>query len=181
MAGADIVYVTDVAGGSYGDGTLLNVMYLASFSSFAVAAWVRTDPEPAVADGARHTIVLTVVAAATSLSLLVVAAFVHVTPIAVGLAAGALVLATLRSMFTYIENVRILRTRAREAVTDVLTGLSNRRQLTVDLERLRAGWSGRRSRTLVFFDLDGFKRYNDTFGHPAGDALLARLGGGLLS
>ena len=32
---------------------------------------------------------------------------------------------------------------------------------------------------LVLFDLDGFKGYNDTFGHPAGDALLARLGGRL--
>jgi two-component system, cell cycle response regulator len=29
---------------------------------------------------------------------------------------------------------------------------------------------------VIIFDLNGFKHYNDTFGHPAGDALLARLG-----
>ena len=34
---------------------------------------------------------------------------------------------------------------------------------------------------LYLFDLNGFKRYNDTFGHPAGDKLLTRLGGALES
>ncbi|HEX5192127.1 MAG TPA: diguanylate cyclase [Solirubrobacteraceae bacterium] len=176
MAGADIIYVEQLAGGMYLDGTLLNVLYLASFSSFAVAAWVRADTDTKSVHEAPHTIMLTLAAAAASLALLVVAAFVHIAPTAVALAAGALVLATTRSMLTYLENVRLLRTRAREAVTDVLTGLANRRQLIVDLEQLRDGWSRRRVRTLVFFDLDGFKHYNDTFGHPAGDAMLSRLG-----
>jgi diguanylate cyclase (GGDEF)-like protein len=179
MAGADIIYVEQLAGGVYLDGTLLNVLYLGSFSSFAIAAWVPADTDTGSVHEAPHTITLTLVAAAASLALLVVAAFVHIAPTAVALAAGALVVATVRSMLTYLENVRILRTRAREAVTDVLTGLANRRQLTTDLEQLRSGWSDRRTRTLVFFDLDGFKRYNDTFGHLAGDALLSRLGGRL--
>ena len=44
-----------------------------------------------------------------------------------------------------------------------------------DLER-RLGSETVQPTLLMLFDLDGFKGYNDTFGHPAGDALLARLG-----
>jgi two-component system, cell cycle response regulator len=176
MAGADIMFVENVAGGMFVDGTLLNVLYLSSFSCFAVAAWTRPEREPGARYEAPHTISLTLAAASSSLGLLVLAAFVHVAPVAVGLAAGALVLATVRTMLTYLENVRILRTRAREATTDVLTGLSNRRQMIADLDQLGAAWANRGARTLAFFDLNGFKRYNDTYGHPAGDALLSRLG-----
>jgi diguanylate cyclase (GGDEF)-like protein/putative nucleotidyltransferase with HDIG domain len=57
--------------------------------------------------------------------------------------------------------------------TDSLTGLGNRRKLMSDLdEAVAAG----RCTVLVLLDLDGFKSYNDTFGHGAGDALLAQLG-----
>ena len=60
-----------------------------------------------------------------------------------------------------------------QALHDALTGLANRRKLYLDVEaRLAAGSPF----VLAIFDLDGFKSYNDTFGHPAGDALLARLG-----
>ena len=72
----------------------------------------------------------------------------------------------------------MLRSRI-EALTDALTGLGNRRALMDDLARSPRGSPPPRPRALVLFDLDGFKRYNDTFGHPAGDVLLARLGGSL--
>ena len=116
---------------------------------------------------------LTLLAATAALALLVVAAFAHVTPLAVAFAAGALVLASIRAALTYLENVRILRRSAREALTDPLSGLGNRRLLMVDLER---AFALSETSTLLFFDLNGFKRYNDSFGHAAGDALLARIG-----
>ena len=61
-----------------------------------------------------------------------------------------------------------------EATHDALTGLPNRRQLARDLDAACAPDAA--ESTFGLFDLDGFKAYNDTFGHPAGDALLARLG-----
>jgi diguanylate cyclase (GGDEF)-like protein len=59
---------------------------------------------------------------------------------------------------------------------DDLTGLSNRRKLLLDLDRVFADMDDGAGRLLVIYDLNGFKYYNDTFGHPAGDALLCRLG-----
>ena len=53
---------------------------------------------------------------------------------------------------------------------DPVTNLRNRHRLLDDLEAVE------QPATLLLFDLDGFKRYNDSFGHIAGDALLARLG-----
>ncbi len=65
---------------------------------------------------------------------------------------------------------------AHQATHDSLTGLGNRRKLLADLELLLADHEAREHAVFVLCDLDGFKLYNDTFGHPAGDALLVRLG-----
>lgn len=59
------------------------------------------------------------------------------------------------------------------ALHDPVTGLGNRRKLLADLE---AAVDSGDHIVLALFDLNGFKAYNDSFGHPAGDALLARLG-----
>jgi diguanylate cyclase (GGDEF)-like protein len=76
---------------------------------------------------------------------------------------------------TALENRRLLATSRREATTDSLTGLGNRRQLTADLTDHLERLDSDRPLALTLFDLDGFKQYNDTFGHVAGDRLLERL------
>ncbi len=59
------------------------------------------------------------------------------------------------------------------AENDVLTGLYNRRRFEEDAERLFAqAQRNNRRLSLLYFDLDGFKRINDVYGHAAGDAII---------
>jgi diguanylate cyclase (GGDEF)-like protein len=75
------------------------------------------------------------------------------------------------------ENEDLLGLSREEASTDVLTGLGNRRALIDDLSSAVARQApGGHELLVAIFDLDGFKQYNDSFGHAAGDALLRRLG-----
>ncbi|MFQ5410642.1 MAG: diguanylate cyclase [Phycisphaerae bacterium] len=63
------------------------------------------------------------------------------------------------------------------ALTDDLTGLPNRRHLTHFLnEKIRWAEREQRSITVLIFDIDDFKRYNDTYGHDAGDEILTAIG-----
>lgn len=66
------------------------------------------------------------------------------------------------------------------ATTDPLTGLSNRRLFK---KRLRDEWERalrqNGSIALVAIDVDHFKKYNDCFGHPAGDECLKRIAGAI--
>jgi diguanylate cyclase (GGDEF)-like protein len=82
-----------------------------------------------------------------------------------------------RLTVTFRQNVAMLRTSREEALTDALTELGNRRALSRRLDwAIANAVEHGETLVLVLFDLDGFKHYNDTFGHPAGDALLMRLG-----
>jgi diguanylate cyclase (GGDEF)-like protein len=89
-----------------------------------------------------------------------------------GIAFAAVVLLALAAI-TFRNSRRVLYDAAH---TDPLTGLQNRRQLVLDLDSAcqQAPAEGCRF-ALALFDLDGFKGYNDSFGHLPGDALLRRL------
>jgi two-component system, cell cycle response regulator len=97
------------------------------------------------------------------------------TPVALILAIATVLAVCVHLMMTVRENIAMLAASRRLALTDPLTGLGNRRQLMEDLNVACRRVSNGETWELMLYDLNGFKRYNDTFGHPAGDALLARL------
>jgi diguanylate cyclase (GGDEF)-like protein len=72
------------------------------------------------------------------------------------------------------DNAILAAASQHEALTDALTALGNRRALIAALEAALANPASEPA-MLALFDLDGFKQYNDTFGHQAGDALLRRM------
>jgi two-component system, cell cycle response regulator len=97
-------------------------------------------------------------------------------PSAVDLALAVPFLLVLRLAVSLKENARLLERSRDEALTDSLTGLGNRRALMRALaDALEESAHGREWR-LALFDLDGFKAYNDVFGHVAGDVLIEHLG-----
>jgi len=80
-----------------------------------------------------------------------------------------------------IANVNLQEALRLEAIRDPLTGLYNRRYMQEFLDReLHSARRKRRPLSVIMLDLDHFKRYNDNFGHTAGDQALAAVGEMLL-
>ncbi len=102
--------------------------------------------------------------------------FERVNDAALMLATCTLVAVVIRMALVFSENQAMITHSRDEARTDALTGLRNRRSLMGDLEAEMERATLEAPAALILFDLDGFKEYNDAFGHPAGDGLLARLG-----
>jgi diguanylate cyclase (GGDEF)-like protein len=175
---ADGVYLFQTAKNTYVEGTLLDAAWPASVFLVALAAWQSPKKTLAIPDWVIMAV--PVAGGFVAVQLLVYDHFQRVNPAAVSLAAWALLLALARLALAFLENQRILSQTHTEARTDSLTGLRNRRSLLADLE-IQLGLASLGSpRALLLFDLDGFKEYNDAFGHPAGDGLLVRLAGRLV-
>jgi diguanylate cyclase (GGDEF)-like protein len=138
---------------------------------FALAAWLKE--RPAVPSPLFSPVVLAALLAyaSTALTLLVVGQFVSLPPVAGVLATVTVLTGMARAGLTVVDR---LRHSHRQAVTDDLTGLGNRRHL---LGRLSEAIAEQQSEVaLLLIDLDGFKELNDTLGHQAGDEVLTQIG-----
>jgi two-component system cell cycle response regulator len=174
---ADGIYLYEAAAERYHEGTILDSLWPASALALGLAAW-QPDKGRRLSLTGRTVLVVPAVLGLIAIGVLVSDHVERLNPLAVGLAGATLLAVIVRATLTFRENLAILARIRTQAVTDELTGIGNRRRLLEDLEDALADGHGQES-ILLLFDLDGFKRYNDTYGHPAGDVLLARLGGKL--
>lgn len=175
FAASDIVYLS-VLGQSTQALNLASVGWPLALLLLAVASWLPgATPDVTPSEPGRRRIIVPIAMALTGIALLAVGSFVAIGAVAVGLGVACLIAVLVRLVITFDQNTRVLAASQDEAATDPLTGLANRRRLMIDLERVVTA-TPPESMVLALFDLDGFKAYNDSFGHPAGDDLLRRLG-----
>ncbi len=173
---ADCMYLVTIANGAETPTGLTNLSYLLGTTMLGLAAWQHPGPELSAANSDSS-------AAALSCAFVVAAVVLlgldHVMPIdgpAIVLALVTISFGIVRAAIAF-RDIRSLATARREAMTDDLTGLSNRRQLRTALEEsLVAADLQDQSCALLILDIDHFKELNDTLGRQAGDEVLRQLG-----
>ena len=171
----DVVYLS-AAGQSTTALNVASVGWPLAFLLLAAASWLpATATGVAVARAERRRIAVPIAMGMVGITLLALGSFVPIGVTAVVCGVACLVAVLMRLLITFEQNTRMLQVTETRAITDALTGLANRRALMADLDDAVSA-SPPEAMVLALFDLDGFKAYNDSFGHPAGDDLLLRLG-----
>jgi diguanylate cyclase (GGDEF)-like protein len=174
MAIADVVYTLEWTGGAVPSATLVNPIYLISAMLLGLAVW---QPEASPIRARHRTdswreLVVPAFFAAVMIGLFTLQWISTATSLSSLLWALTMIAVIVRLAISARENRMLLD----QVQTDPLTGLGNSGRMRLDLDLLCARAAEGTPAAIAFLDLNGFKRFNDTFGHPEGDALLVRLG-----
>jgi two-component system, cell cycle response regulator len=174
---SDCVYLYQTATGSYVQGSPADLGWIAGGVLLAWAAWQPQRRRAQAKVEGWGLLFAPVGFGVVALGVLVYDHSHRVNPLSLTLAGAAILAVIARMAMTFGENLQMIAHSRGEARTDVVTGLGNRRRLYDDLGAALKDPDA--NFVLGLYDLNGFKLYNDSFGHLAGDALLARLGGNL--
>jgi diguanylate cyclase (GGDEF)-like protein len=174
------------SGSSSHVGSIFNgIAWPASILLISMSMWLRPGHSNPLAAQRTAGFVLPGLGATAGLAILFFGTLHRVTPVAIGLATATLVTVGIRLGLSVRRLRSLTEKRHRQAITDELTGLSNRRHLFYLLNAFFADHADPRTPerhlSLLFVDLDHFKEINDSFGHSAGDELLRQLGPRLTS
>jgi diguanylate cyclase (GGDEF)-like protein len=174
LAVADAAYTLQTNGAQLPGGNWTDPIYLIGAVFLGAEAWlhrVSSIPASARFDGWRE-LMVPIFFAGVMIGLFATQYFTATSILSTTLWAATMIAVLVRLGMSVKENKRLLE----QVRTDPLTGLGNRGRMQVDLEAECARATEEEPAALLLFDLNGFKHYNDTFGHPAGDDLLVRLG-----
>jgi diguanylate cyclase (GGDEF)-like protein len=171
---ADIAFTLQSTEAALPGGEWINPIYLIAAVCLGAAVWQPAEAAEITSshEDDRREIVVPAVFAAVMIGLFAMQYYSATGGLSTVLWAATMSAVIVRLTMSDRENHRLLE----EVRTDSLTGLGNRGRMEVELAETCERASDERPAMLYLFDLNGFKRYNDTFGHPAGDRLLNRLG-----
>jgi diguanylate cyclase (GGDEF)-like protein len=171
---ADIAYTLQATEGVLPGGEWINPIYLIAAVCLAAAVWQPAEAAEITSsqENSRREIIVPAVFAAVMIGLFAMQYYSATGGLSTVLWAATMTAVVVRLTMSDRENHKLLE----EVRTDFLTGLGNRGRMQVELAETCERASSEQPAMLYLFDLNGFKRYNDTFGHPAGDRLLNRLG-----